>query len=108
MIVQKSDGGYGYASTDMAAIKHRLQVEKADWLIYVTDDGQSQHFKGIFTAAKMAGWIPPAGTPGAPRIDHVGFGVILGEDGKRMKTRSGEVWFCQTLFGTLIQTQNVN
>ncbi|KAF5828098.1 tRNA synthetases class I (R)-domain-containing protein [Dunaliella salina] len=89
LIVQKSDGGFGYASTDMAAIKHRLEVEKADWIIYVTDAGQAQHFDLVFSAAKKAGWI---GTPESKaKIDHVGFGLVLGEDGKKFKTRSGDV-----------------
>jgi arginyl-tRNA synthetase len=44
LIIQKSDGGFGYASTDMAAVKHRVEAEGADWIIYVTDMGQSQHF----------------------------------------------------------------
>jgi arginyl-tRNA synthetase len=44
LIVQKSDGGFGYASTDMAAVKHRIETEKADWIIYITDAGQSTHF----------------------------------------------------------------
>ncbi|KAG1677444.1 hypothetical protein FOA52_001899 [Chlamydomonas sp. UWO 241] len=88
LIIQKSDGGFGYASTDMAALKHRLTQEKADWIIYVTDVGQSQHFEMIFLAAKKAGWLKDGeGT----KVSHVGFGLVLGEDGKRMKTRSGDV-----------------
>eukprot|EP00892_Ulva_mutabilis_P000069 jgi/Ulvmu1/10062/UM006_0009.1 len=90
LMVQKSDGGFGYASTDMAAIRQRLNEEKADWIIYVTDVGQAQHFAAIFKAARMAGWLPedPAQPP---RVDHVGFGLVLGEDGKRFRTRSSEV-----------------
>lgn len=88
LIVQKKDGGFGYASTDMAAIKHRLQVEKADWIIYVTDLGQATHFDLVFAAAKKAGWLPETG---GPLISHVGFGLVLGEDGKKFKTRSGDV-----------------
>lgn len=92
LIVQKSDGGFGYASTDMAAIRHRVDTEKADWVVYVTDCGQAQHFEMVFAAARKAGWLPPAGTKGAkPRIDHVGFGLVMGEDGKKFKTRSGDV-----------------
>lgn len=88
LIIQKSDGGFGYATTDMCAIKQRVEEEKADWIIYVTDNGQSQHFKGIFAAAKKCGLIPEEGLP---RVDHVGFGLVLGEDGKRLRTRSGDV-----------------
>lgn len=62
LIVQKSDGGYGYASTDMAAIKQRLQDEKADWIIYVTDIGQATHFDMVFAAARKAGWMPAKGS----------------------------------------------
>lgn len=77
-------------STDMAAIRQRLFEEKADWVIYVTDVGQAQHFTAIFKAARMAGWLPEdAAAP--PRVDHVGFGLVLGEDGKRFRTRSTEV-----------------
>lgn len=62
LIVQKTDGGYGYASTDMAAIKQRIQDEKADWIIYVTDIGQATHFDMVFAAARRAGWMPPKGS----------------------------------------------
>ena len=159
LIVQKSDGGYGYASTDMAAIKQRIFEEKADWMIYVTDSGQAEHITMVFAAARKAGWLPTdeAGIdvslgvvivgglrggcftlgrgsgqatwvgarnaavrgvwtavdgsvqPSAlrwhaftrhapcpclaqpPRATHVGFGLVLGEDGKKFKTRSGDV-----------------
>eukprot|EP00955_Chlamydomonas_euryale_P111443 366066-Chlamydomonas_euryale.AAC.1 len=89
LIIQKSDGGFGYASTDMAALKHRLTTEHADWIIYVTDVGQSSHFEMVFAAARKAGWLATDGGTGA-RVSHVGFGLVLGEDGKRMKTRSGD------------------
>jgi arginyl-tRNA synthetase len=88
LIVQKSDGGFGYASTDMAALKHRIDVEHADWIIYVTDVGQAQHFDMVFAAAKKAGYMPE---DRAVRIDHVGFGLVLGEDGKKFRSRSGDV-----------------
>ncbi|KAI8475928.1 MAG: tRNA synthetases class I (R)-domain-containing protein [Monoraphidium minutum] len=92
LIVQKSDGGYGYASTDMAAIKHRVKEEHADWVIYVTDVGQSEHFQLVFAAARRAGWLPADDKSLAPpRVTHVGFGLVLGEDGKKFKTRSGDV-----------------
>lgn len=161
-------GGYGYASTDMAAIKQRVFDEKADWVIYVTDAGQADHFKLVFAAARRVGWLPdakseqvkagqqwllhswqgigtrltvhgqrqrqasadarvafsssPSCSPGAaspesshhpalavdlhmptplgirsllrlqgPRVSHVGFGLVQGEDGKKFKTRSGDV-----------------
>ncbi len=91
LIVQKSDGGYGYATTDMAAIRHRLQDEKGEWLIYVTDMGQAPHFEAIFAGAEKAGFIKQLPSGRLPRLDHVGFGVVLGEDGKRIATRSGQV-----------------
>lgn len=91
LIVKKSDGGFNYASTDLAAIRHRVNEEGADWIIYVTDVGQQNHFKMVFKAAEMAGWIPPKGSEQEVRVDHVGFGLVLGEDGKRFRTRSGEV-----------------
>lgn len=86
MIVQKSDGGYNYDTTDMAAMWHRIFVEKADRIVIVTDAGQSLHFAMLFKAAEAAGYIHPSKT----HVDHVPFGVVLGADGKKFKTRSGE------------------
>jgi arginyl-tRNA synthetase len=85
LIIQKSDGGYNYATTDLAALRYRIQQDQADWLIYVTDVGQSNHFAQFFQVAERAGWVPPNVT-----LTHVPFGLVLGEDGKRLKTRSGE------------------
>ncbi|KAL6544044.1 hypothetical protein OROGR_010541 [Orobanche gracilis] len=91
LIVVKSDGGYNYASTDLAALWYRLNVEKADWIIYVTDVGQSQHhFEKLFSAAIKAGWLP-AEDDKYPKTSHVGFGVVLDENGKKFKTRCGKV-----------------
>lgn len=86
LMVQKSDGGYNYDTTDMATIRHRIEVEKGDRLIYVTDAGQAQHFKMIFMAAERAGYLDPAKV----RVDHVPFGLVLGNDGKKFRTRSGD------------------
>jgi arginyl-tRNA synthetase len=86
MIVQKSDGGYNYDTTDMAAMRHRIQVERADRIIILTDAGQSLHFAMLGQAAEKAGYLDPAKV----RFDHVPFGVVLGPDGKKFKTRSGE------------------
>ncbi|NEO54573.1 MAG: arginine--tRNA ligase [Okeania sp. SIO3B5] len=85
LIVQKSDGGYNYATTDLAALCHRIEKEGAKRLIYVTDAGQANHFAQVWQVAKRAGWIPE-------NVDvvHVSFGLVLGEDGKKLKTRSGE------------------
>ncbi|MGE3318882.1 MAG: arginine--tRNA ligase [Candidatus Berkiella sp.] len=85
-MLQKSDGGFNYASTDMAAIRHRIQDEKASRLIYVTDSGQATHFAMLFAAAKKAGYLDPSKV----RADHVPFGLVLGPDGKKFKTRSGD------------------
>ncbi|KAF7813888.1 arginine--tRNA ligase, cytoplasmic-like isoform X1 [Senna tora] len=90
LIVVKSDGGYNYASTDLAAIWYRINEEKAEWIIYVTDVGQQQHFDMVFKAVKRAGWLP-ADDGLYPKATHVGFGLVLGEDGKRFRTRSSEV-----------------
>ncbi|KAJ0694109.1 putative arginine--tRNA ligase [Helianthus annuus] len=90
LIVTKTDGGYNYASTDLAALWYRLNEEKAEWIIYVTDVGQREHFKKIFAAAKSAGWLP-ADESKYPKTSHVGFGLVLGDDRKRFRTRSTEV-----------------
>ncbi|GAB2218552.1 hypothetical protein Droror1_Dr00001779 [Drosera rotundifolia] len=90
LIVKKRDGGFNYASTDLAALWYRLNEEKAEWIIYVTDVGQQNHFEMVFHAAKLAGWFPSDGSL-YPKASHVGFGLVLGEDGKRFRTRSGDV-----------------
>ncbi|KAK4601823.1 hypothetical protein RGQ29_011083 [Quercus rubra] len=90
LIVVKSDGGYNYASTDLAAIWYRLNEEKAEWIIYVTDVGQQQHFDMVFKAAKRAGWLSTDDNA-YPKASHVGFGLVLGDDKKRFRTRSSEV-----------------
>jgi arginyl-tRNA synthetase len=86
IIIQKSDGGYNYDTTDMAAIRHRIEVEKVDRIIYVTDAGQSLHFEMLFKAAEKAGYLDRSKV----RVDHVPFGVVLGSDGKKFKSRSGD------------------
>lgn len=85
LIVQKTDGGYNYATTDLAAIRHRIEKEQATRLIYVTDAGQANHFAQVWQVARRAGWIPEN-----IEVIHVPFGVVKGEDGKKLKTRSGE------------------
>uniref|UniRef100_A0A673XQD8 Arginine--tRNA ligase, cytoplasmic n=1 Tax=Salmo trutta TaxID=8032 RepID=A0A673XQD8_SALTR len=86
LTVVKSDGGYTYDTSDLAALRQRLFDEKADIIIYVTDSGQSTHFQVVFAAAQMIGWYDPKVT----RVEHAGFGVVLGEDKKKFKTRSGD------------------
>jgi arginyl-tRNA synthetase len=85
LIVQNRHGGYGYATTDLAAIRHRVGELGADRVLYVVDAGQSQHFAMVFAVARMAGWVPDD-----VELSHVPFGLVLGEDGKRLRTRSGE------------------
>ena len=91
MLVRKSDGGFNYATTDLAAVRHRVQFdpneggEKADRVLYVTDAGQSQHFEMVFAAARKAGFIPDTVS-----LEHVPFGLVQGEDGKKFATRSGD------------------
>ncbi len=85
LIVQKSDGGYNYATTDLAAVRYRIQTDKADRIIYITDAGQADHFAQVFQVAKLAKWIPET-----VEITHVPFGLVLGDGGKKIKTRSGE------------------
>lgn len=85
LIIRKSDGGFGYGATDMAAIRYRLDVLHGTRLLYVVDSRQSQHLNQVILAAEKAGWLrPPA------RAEHVNFGMILGEDGRPLKSRSGE------------------
>jgi arginyl-tRNA synthetase len=85
LLVRKQDGGYGYGTTDLAAIRYRTQDLKASRLIYVVGAPQSQHLAMVFATAALAGWlVPPV------RAEHVAFGSILGPDKKMFKTRSGD------------------
>lgn len=86
LTIVKSDGGFTYDTSDMATIKQRYEEENANWVIYVTDAGQFTHFKTIWECAERAGILKRD----VHRVDHVGFGVVLGEDGKKFKTRSGD------------------
>ena len=85
LIVRKQDGGYGYAATDLAAIRHRTGALGARRLVYVVGSPQAQHLGMVYAVARLAGWlVPPA------RAEHVAFGSILGADKKMFKTRSGD------------------
>ncbi|MFW6031926.1 MAG: arginine--tRNA ligase [Phycisphaeraceae bacterium] len=84
MIVRKTDGGYLYATTDLAAARFRIGELGASRLIYVTDARQSQHFAMVFQTLRQAGWAD-AGV----RLDHVPFGAVLGPDRRPFKTREG-------------------
>jgi arginyl-tRNA synthetase len=85
VIVRKSDGGYGYAATDLAALRFRAHELHGDRILYVVGSPQAQHFAMVFAAARMAGYVGPG-----VRTEHVGFGSVLGQDRKMMKTRSGD------------------
>ncbi len=113
-IIQKSDGAYLYATTDLAALQYRVNELKADAIIYVTDSRQKMHFEMLFAVARMAGWDVRQETEdgrqetqdtrhktqdtrqetedGSQKAElvHVMFGSVLGEDGTPLKTRSGE------------------
>jgi arginyl-tRNA synthetase len=84
-IVQKSDGAFLYATTDLAAVRHRVSELKARRIVYVTDSRQKLHFEMLFATVRAAGWA----TAGVELV-HVMFGSVLGEDGTPLKTRSGE------------------
>jgi arginyl-tRNA synthetase len=85
LIVQKADGGFGYAATDLAAVRNRIGTLGADTMLYVVDARQALHFKMVFETARRAGWLPEGAA------HHLPFGTVLGTDGKPFKTRSGEV-----------------
>ena len=85
LIIQKSDGGFNYATTDLAAVRHRTEHDQVDRVLYVVDAGQANHFSQVFQVAAKAGWIP-----NGVELTHVPFGLVQGEDGKKFKTRSGE------------------
>ncbi|MGI5127235.1 arginine--tRNA ligase [Pseudonocardia sp. CA-107938] len=85
LIVRKSDGGFGYAVTDLAAIRHRVQRLHADRILYVVDARQAQHFRMVFAVARRAGYLPLH-----VEAVHVAFGSVLGPDGRPFKTRAGE------------------
>lgn len=83
LIIQKSDGGFGYATTDLAAVRYRVDELHANRVIYVVGAPQSQHLKMIFAASAKAGWSKNV------LLEHAGFGSVLGEDGKILRTRAG-------------------
>lgn len=84
MIVRKSDGGFGYGATDLAAIRHRVRTLQADRLIYVVGAPQSFHFDLVFAVSRKAGFLPDDVS-----AEHVAFGQVLGPDGKKFSTREG-------------------
>ena len=88
LMIRKSDGGYGYGTTDLAACKFRSGTLNADLSVYLVDARQSQHFQQVF--ATYAEAVDKAGWPGGCAFKHAAFGAVLGEDGKPFKTREGK------------------
>lgn len=84
LIIEKSGGGFLYGTTDLAAIRYRVNELQANRIIYFTDSRQSQHFSQVFRVAKQAGWAERVS------LEHAPFGTILGKDNKPFKTRSGD------------------
>jgi arginyl-tRNA synthetase len=85
LIIRKQDGGYGYATTDLAAIRHRVSSLGASRILYVVGAPQAQHLSMVFAASRLAGWLPES-----VRAEHVAFGAVLGSDKKMFRTRAGE------------------
>ena len=83
LIVRKRDGGYGYAATDLATLRYWTAERGATDLLYVVGTPQAQHFAMVFAVCRAAGWL-------TGRAEHIGFGTVLGTDGKTMRTRAGE------------------
>jgi arginyl-tRNA synthetase len=85
LIIRKQEGGYGYATTDLAAIRNRTRDLGAKRLVYVVGAPQQQHFAMVFAVARLAGWAGQG-----VRTEHVAFGSVLGPDKKMLKTRAGD------------------
>ncbi len=84
LIVKKNDGGYNYATTDLAAIRYRLNVTQAERVIYITDIRQAQHFAMVFEAARAMQWVSPEA-----KLEHLGYGMILNKERRPFKSREG-------------------
>ena len=89
-LIRKSDGGFNYTTTDLATLAYRLETWQPDEIIYVTDGRQQLHFQQVFAAFRRWRSQLPSPNSHLPKLAHVWFGSILGEDGKPFKTRSGE------------------
>ena len=97
-IVRKRDGGYLYPTSDLAAIRYRVSVLKADRIMYVVDARQSLHFQQLFAISRQAGYAPAS-----VQLEHVEFGMVLGTDGKPFKTRGGETIKLADLLAEAVQ-----
>ncbi|MFE6361770.1 arginine--tRNA ligase [Streptomyces sp. NPDC057806] len=98
LIVQKADGGFGYAASDLSAIRNRVFDLKATTLLYVVDVRQSLHFRMVFETARRAGWLGEHVT-----AHNMGYGTVLGADGKPFKTREGETVKLEDLLDEAVQ-----
>jgi len=98
LIIRKSDGGFGYPVTDLAAVVHRIRTLKADRVLYVVGSPQHQHLTMVFATAKLAGWVSDEVV-----LEHVAFGSVLGPDKKMLKTRAGESISLQALLDEAVQ-----
>ncbi|MFC8364283.1 arginine--tRNA ligase [Streptomyces griseorubiginosus] len=98
LIVQKADGGFGYAASDLTAIRNRVTDLHATSLLYVVDVRQSLHFKMVFETARRAGWLTDEVT-----AHNMGYGTVLGADGKPFKTREGETVKLEDLLDEAVQ-----
>jgi arginyl-tRNA synthetase len=85
LIIVKSDGGYNYATTDLATIRYRVDKLNADRALYVVGSDQAQHFKMVFEVAREAGWLPDS-----VDFEHAQIGMVQGKDGRRLRTRAGD------------------
>jgi arginyl-tRNA synthetase len=85
VIIRKSDGGYNYSTTDLATIRYRVDELHVDRAIYVVGSDQTLHFQMVFAVARQAGWIPEGVV-----FEHAKIGLVLGPDGNRLRTRSGD------------------
>lgn len=103
LTVIKSDGGYTYDTTDLAAVKYRLVDLNMDKVIYVVDNGQALHFQMVFKVAELMGWKKPH-----QELKHVGFGLVLAADGKKFKSRNGDtVKLIDLLDDSLVESKKV-
>jgi arginyl-tRNA synthetase len=85
LIIRKSDGGYNYATTDLATIRYRVEKLHADRALYVVGTDQALHFKMVFAVARQAGWLPDSAD-----FEHAQIGMVQGKDGRRLRTRAGD------------------
>jgi arginyl-tRNA synthetase len=85
LIIRKSDGGYNYATTDLATIRYRIDKLNADRAMYVVGTDQALHFKMVFEVAREAGWLPDGAD-----FEHIQIGMVQGKDGRRLRTRAGD------------------